>query len=159
MVYLSTRIKRSAAQAFEREEIETDEFSISKPDGFLHPLNTDSGLAFEAYTREFGEDDARKMRQAMAELEVHEGGSAVRIRADIKKAAGKVLSEQTIREGEREAYLIDTERLEKGVPVTTLYKISGAGSKVYEMRISVLDEFKESYLQKSEELRAGFRLK
>lgn len=159
MVYLSTRIKRSAAQAFEPEEIETDEFSISKPEGFLHPLNTDSGLAFEAFTKEFGEEDARKLRQAWAELEVHEGGDPARIRADIKKAAENVLSEETIREGGREVYLIDAERLENGVPVTTLYKISGNGSKVYEMRISVVDDFKENYLQNSEELRAGFRLK
>lgn len=159
MVYLSTRIKRSAAQAFEPEEIETGEFLISKPEGFLHPLNTDSGLAFEAYTKEFGEEDARKLRQAWAELEVHEGGDPDRIRADIKKAAGQVLNEETVSEGGRKVYLIDAERLEKGVPVTTLYKISGAPGRVYEMRVSILDDFKESYLQNSDQLRAGFRLK
>lgn len=159
MVYVSTRIKRSAAAAFEPEQIETDEFSISKPEGFLHPLNNDNGLAFEAYTKEFGEDDAKKLRHAWAELEVHESSDPDGIIGEIKRSAEKVLEEKTIREGERQVYLIDAERLENGVPVTTLYKITANGSKVYEMRISLLDEFKENFLQKSEEMRASFRLK
>lgn len=159
MVYVSTRIKRSAAAAFELENIETDEFSIRKPEGFLHPLNNDNGLHFEAYTKEFGEDDAKKLRHAWAELEVHEGSAPGSIIEEIKRSAEKVSIEETIREGERQVYLVDTERLENGVPVTTLYKITADGSRVYEMRISVLDEFKENFLQKSEEMRASFRLK
>lgn len=159
MVYVSTRIKRSAAAAYEPEEIETDEFSITKPEGFLHPLNNDNGLAFEAYTKEFGEDDAKKMRHAWAELEVHDVPDPDGIIQEIKRSAEEVLTEETIRESDRHAYLIDAGRLENGVPVTTLYKITADGSKVYEMRISVLDEQKDVYLRKIEEMRASFRLK
>lgn len=159
MVYVSTRIKRSAAAAYEPEDIETDEFSIRKPEGFLHPLNNDNGLPFEAYTKEFGEDEARKIRHAWAELEVHEGGDPAGILEEIKRSAENVLTEETIKMGDRKAHLIDTERLENGVPVTTLYKITAGGSKVYEMRISVLDEQKDDYLRKIEEMRDSFRLK
>jgi len=159
MVYVSTRIKRSAAAAYEPEEIETDEFSVTKPEGFLHPLNNDNGLPFEAYTKEFGEDEARKVRHAWAALEVHENNSPDGIIEGIKRSAGKVLNEETIREGDRKVYLLETERLENGVPVTTLYKITADGSRVYEMRISVLDEQKDAYLRKIEEMRDSFRLK
>jgi len=159
MVYVSTRIKRSAAAAYEPEEIETDEFSIAKPEGFLHPLNNDNGLPFEAYTKEFGEDDAKKMRHAWAELEVHEASDPGGIIEEIRRSAENVSNEETIKEGDRHVYLIDAERLENGVPVTTLYKITADGSKVYEMRISLLDEQKDAYLRKIEEMRDSFRLK
>jgi hypothetical protein len=159
MVYVSTRIKRSAAAAFEPEEIETDEFSITKPEGFLHPLNNDNGVSFEAYTKEFGEDDAKKFRHAWAELEIHEASDPDVIIEEIKRSAEKVLTEETIKVGDRKAYLIDAERLENGVAVTTLYKITADGSRVYEMRISVLDEQKDAYLRKIEEMRDSFRLK
>ena len=71
----------------------------------------------------------------------------------------KVLKRGNIKEGDRKAYLIDAERLENGVRVTTLYKIPVDGSRVYEMRISVLDEQKDTYLRKIEEMRDSFRLK
>jgi hypothetical protein len=38
MAYASTRIKRSAAKAFEAETVETDQFVIQKPDGFLNVI-------------------------------------------------------------------------------------------------------------------------
>jgi hypothetical protein len=159
MVYVSTRIKRSAAAAYEPEEIETDEFSITKAEGFLHPLNNDNGLPFEAYTKEFGEDEARRIRHAWAELEVHEASDPDGIIEGIKRSAGKVSNKETIIEAGKKVYLVDAERLEKGVPVTTFYKITAGGSKVYEMRISVLDEQKDALLRKIEEMRDSFRLK
>ena len=52
MVWASTRIKRDAAAAFEPENIEMDECSIQKPEGFLHNLNGDPKYIFEAYSKE-----------------------------------------------------------------------------------------------------------
>ncbi len=57
MVWASTRIKRSAAEAFEEEAIDTDDFSLVKPEGFLSPVENDEYLAFYAYSKEFGEED------------------------------------------------------------------------------------------------------
>lgn len=56
MVYASTRIKRSAAAAFDEEAIETDEYVIQKPEGFLHNLNAGSEYLFEAYSKEFSKE-------------------------------------------------------------------------------------------------------
>lgn len=60
MVYASTRIKRSAARAFEAETVETDEFIIQKAEGFLHNLNGDPKYLFEAYSKEFSKADGKR---------------------------------------------------------------------------------------------------
>jgi len=77
MVWASTRIKRSAAKAFEAEHIEGDGFSIDKPDGFLQKLDERSEYAFEAYSKEFGSELAGNMRAATAVVMVNdESGSS-----------------------------------------------------------------------------------
>ena len=38
MVWLSTRIKRNAAAAFDAERVETEDLIVEKPGGFLHVL-------------------------------------------------------------------------------------------------------------------------
>ena len=159
MAWLSTRIKRDAAAAYEREEIDGDGFTLIKPAGFLHPLNSSSGLPFEAYSKEYGEDDARKLRQAWAELRIHEGVKSGEAAEGIRQAAATVLNEETVVEDDNKVALIDAERLENEVPVTTLYKIVERGGKTYELRISVLDDLKETFLEKCTEMRASFRLK
>src|SRR5215210_6248599 len=53
MAWASTRIKRDAAAAYEVETIETDEFVIQKPEGFLHNLNGDPKYIFEAYSKDY----------------------------------------------------------------------------------------------------------
>src|SRR5580765_1394277 len=76
MVYASTRIKKTAAAAFEAETIETDDFVIQKPDGFLNVINGDPQFAFEAYSKEFGGPGAENFRQGTAHLKIYEGVSA-----------------------------------------------------------------------------------
>ncbi len=70
MVYASTRIKRTAAQAFEEETVETNEFSVFKPEGFLNVLNGDPKYLFEAYTKEFGVESSGDIRRATAHITV-----------------------------------------------------------------------------------------
>ena len=63
MAYVSTRIKKSAASAFGRENIDTPEFSLVKPEGFLNPVDYTEKTPFEAYTREVGERAAGRARR------------------------------------------------------------------------------------------------
>src|SRR5260370_21728636 len=72
MVYASTRIKKTAAVAFEPETIETDDFIIQKPDGFLNKINRDEQFEFEAYSKEFGGAGAENIRQGTAYLMVYD---------------------------------------------------------------------------------------
>ena len=46
MVYVSTKIKKNAVDAFGEETITTDDFVLIKPEGFLHNLNGDPALLF-----------------------------------------------------------------------------------------------------------------
>lgn len=160
MVYLSTRIKRSAAEAFEREEIETDEFSISKAEGFLHPLNNDSSpFDFEAYTKEFGEDEARRIRIARAELTVNENASFAEVLKSAKGAVDKVLNEENIKQDSQRVCLIEAEGTENGVPIAVYQKIADNGCKIYDLRFAVLAELKDEYLRRIEEMRDSFTVK
>jgi len=54
MAYVSTRIKKSAARAFEAEQVTGDGFSLEKPDGFLVRTGGKAGLLFDAYSKDFG---------------------------------------------------------------------------------------------------------
>lgn len=68
MVYASTRIKKIAASAFDQETIETEDFIIQKPEGFLHNLNGDPKYIFEAYSKEYSKAND-KLRVGTATLQ------------------------------------------------------------------------------------------
>ena len=68
MVYASTRIKRVAAEAFEPETVETDDFTLDKPEGFLNVINRDPSLAFYAYSKDMGVGEAAEFRAGRAEI-------------------------------------------------------------------------------------------
>jgi len=135
MAYVSTRIKKSAARAFEKETIETEDFSIVKPEGFLNPAGGNSEYAFEAYSKDFGENDAAEYRKATARIYKNPG---------------------------RGAELPDeTEKTEKGVTIQTFRKIlkTGDSGETYELEISVLKDYREQYFDKINELLNSFSLK
>ncbi|HEX8736655.1 MAG TPA: hypothetical protein VF721_15090 [Pyrinomonadaceae bacterium] len=133
MAYVSTRIKKSAARAFEKETIETEDFSIVKPEGFLNPLNDNSEYAFEAYSKDFGENDAAEFRKMTARI---------------------------YKNPERGEDLPDeTEKTEKGVTIQTFRKILKTDEKSYELEISVLKDYREEYFDKINEMLNSFSLK
>ncbi len=90
MVWASTRIKKNAAAAFDAEIVQTDEFSIRKPEGFLHVLNDSSGLAFRAYSQPFGKIGNREVRRATIEVEAHPNSNIDEVNAR-SKAYGIIL--------------------------------------------------------------------
>ena len=94
MVYVSTKIKKSAAQAYETERIDTEEFSITKPEGFINPLNTNSPFAFEAFTKEFGSTPNERLRKASAELRIIDGGGFDEVVDSVRTSAANFSSSQ-----------------------------------------------------------------
>ena len=100
MVYASTKIKRTAAAAFEPETIETDEFSIEKPDGFLNVLNRDPALELDMYSKEFGHEITSDKRQARVELrhyrvcKMSEAIAMIKERSTIKSDIAEVINER-----------------------------------------------------------------
>jgi len=157
MVYASTRIKRSAAAAFAEETIETEEFTLVKPEGFLNPVETQDFLAFYAYSKEFGEEEtAEKSRQSLIKLKILAGRSLTQIGKDIKKSFDKLRSEEKLDEN---AFLLKGARSEKDLETLFYHKIVAKNEKVYDLEMSVLADYREKYDERAEKLLTSFRIK
>jgi hypothetical protein len=163
MVFVSTKIKKSAASAFERETIENENFRIIKSEGFINPINENSEFVFEAYTKEFGKNDADEFRQAWTNLIVVSGSSFEAVIENIRKTGERVLSEKLLENAseEQRICLIESEKIEKDVAVQDFYKIveSGKQKKIYQLQISVLDAYRETYTDKTNEMLESFVVK
>jgi hypothetical protein len=151
MVYTSTKIKKKAAIAFEQEPIIAPGFSIIKPEGFIHPLESPSGAAFEAYSKEFGKNENENTRRAWIKLQVT-GDELDAVKRAIKAAAESIAEDP-------EAEVMEVERTENGLPVNAFYKFIADGEKLYELQAVVLREHKDDYLRKIQVAFESFRVR
>jgi hypothetical protein len=158
MVYASTRIKKTAAQAFEPETIETDAFTIEKPEGFLSVINGNPELEFEAYSREFGGEGAEDVKQARAEVRCYDGTNLTAAVRRIEEKS-KVVSNVAEIIGERKYRLIEAEKTEKDVGLLEFYKIAETASGVRELKIIALDETNADVARKIETMISSFTVK
>lgn len=163
MVYVSTRIKKSAASAFEQEIIESEDFRLIKPEGFISPIKENSDFVFEAYTKDFGKNDAEEFRQAWANLVVISDSSFEIAVENVKKSNREILSEKTLKDApeEQKICLVDGEKAEKNVTVKTFYKVieSSRHRKIYQLQISVLDAYRENYADRINNMLKSFAVK
>lgn len=135
MVYVSTRIKRAAAAAYGTEIIETEGFRLTKPEGFLYPLKDDSEYSFEAYSKEFGEDEAAKFYQAQIFVKTH-----------------KDFAEANLNR------VIESHKTTDGVQTDIFRKVLSDGENFYVMDVEVLNEYREKYLERINQLLDSFTL-
>ncbi len=163
MAYVSTKVKKSAAEAFEREEIETETFRITKPEGFLHPLNDESAFAFEAYTKDLGTDEARNIRRARATLRVFSNLDFQTICKDTKNSCGKILSKRYVEDAPdgHKTFLLESEKTETEVTNFSSWKIieNRQQKKIYELQVAVLEDYREELADKIDEMIASFKVK
>jgi len=155
MVYASTRIKRTAAAAFEAETVETDEFIIQKPDGFLNVIGGDPQYAFEAYSKEFGGQD-ENIRLGRVKLTIRPGLSVEQAVSEIE---GEVVSDISEVIGERHYRVVETKRIEKEIEFRVFHKLAEEEGKTYDLEIAVFAEASDDFLQKAEAMLASFELK
>ena len=158
MVYASTRIKRSAARAFEAETVETDDITLDKPEGFLNVLNLDPALALDIYSKEMGIGDAAEFRAARAELRIYEQRT-LDYAANAIRESTKVMSEISEIIGERKYGILEAERNEKGTDFREFYKIVEQDGRVFEFKIVLLDETNDEFKRKIETMFNSFMLK
>lgn len=136
MVYASTRIKKSAAAAFDAETIETDEFAIHKPEGFLHNLNGDPKYIFEAYSKEFSKAND-KLRAGTATIQRIDNKTIDEVINDLSRGNG--LTDDGIeRLGEIAYRMLTRDNDEKIIS----YKLAERNGRVYELEITAMDEAK-----------------
>lgn len=145
MVWASTRIKKNAAAAFDAETVENDQFIIQKPEGFLHVLNDDSGLAFRSYSKDFGKVGDKEVKKATIEIEHHAGENIDQIKAAVEGNVESIASFETYLDGgEKAAWLISTDIVDGGEFVVTR-KLVTRSSDVWEARGAVLSDHREEF--------------
>jgi hypothetical protein len=155
MVYVSTRIKRSAAKAFDEEVVETDDFTITKPEGFLVPNETNE-FAFAAYSKEFGTGDAGHLRKVSAELKIHDRKTLEAVRDGIVAEASRVVSEQHLAGG---SMMLETEKAENGNLLEAERRLVERDGKVFELAVTALSETKQEMQRDIDMLLTSFEVK
>lgn len=161
MVYVSTQIKKSAAAAYEPENIETEEFKIYKPEGFIYPLNDDSGLAFVANSKEWGKNEAGKFRQAKAAARTISNSDFKTVCETAKKSVGKIVSKRYVEnapDGQR-IFLLEGETFEDSIKIMTFWKIVENKQKIYELKAAVIEAYADEFADKLKEMVASFTVK
>jgi len=156
MVYVSTKIKKSAARAYDQETIETEDFSITKPEGFIIPTNVDEQFAFVAYSKEFGTGDADNIRQVSATLMVHEGENLETVSTAITSNASKVISLQRLA---GDSMIMETETIENGIVLETEKRLVGRNGNVFELSVTAIPETKSAQQRNIDILLSGFEVK
>ena len=159
MIWASTKIKRNAAEAFEREEVETPEFSLVKPEGFLAPVDPAEGTLFSAYSRDFGRDESGRVRQAAIELRRFGDANLEEVCERVKAESSGLIEEQFGVINEAKCANIVVATLVDGVPVDIYHKMIAARDAVFQLSVTVLPDHKEDYLRRIDELLASFTLK
>jgi hypothetical protein len=153
MVYASTCIKRSASQAFEAETIETEEFVIDKPRGFLHVVNGDPRLAFEAYSRDFGTGASQDRRVATAEIRILRGDQG-----DVgSPEGGEDERSEVVDEVRYRSFQIRTG--EPGAAEVTYYKVGQVNDTTYELKATVLENASDETANGIQSMIDSFRVK
>src|SRR4051812_6107933 len=96
MVWASTRIKRTAADAFAAETIDTAEFTIRKPSGWLSIAVPK--LPFEAYTKDYAPPPNEDVRLGTATVE--RSNNSLDLAAEAATVGAEVIDELREKVGE-----------------------------------------------------------
>ena len=155
MVYVSTRIKRSAAKAFDEELIETPDFAIKKPEGFIAPADG-NGIAFAAYSKEFGTGGSDSTRQVSAELRIHNSAGLEEVRDAIVSSASKLCSEQHLA---GRSLMLETETTQKGNVLETDHRLIEKDGQVFALAVTALSDTKEDQQRKIDTFLSSFEVK
>lgn len=136
MAYVSTKIKNAAKRAYEPENVATETFTITKPEGFIVPIKEKSEFAFETYSKDFGEDETGKFNQCWAFIKEKE-------------------------EIENNSEFSESEKVEDGVTIKRFTKILTDKKlrKNYELEILALPEYYEQYSDRIKLMLNSFSLK
>lgn len=140
MVYASTRIKKTAAAAFEPETIEDERFVIQKPRDFLHVIGGDPKYAFEAYSKELGTGNAENLRGATAKLRIDENRSIDHILSDRLAKDAHIIDDTTEVIDDIKYRVIEAEWTEDDLELYGVRKLAEHDGRVYDLEARMLKE-------------------
>ena len=163
MVAVSTKIKKSAANAYIEETIKTDDFIIVKPDGFIHPLNENSKHAFAAHSKEMGKAEAEEFYQAEVKIKAFSDTSFDEATKKIKLSGNKILSEKTLDDPPQNQRIcfLETEETKNKTKIFSFWKIveNIQKGKIYELQIRVLEDFRDEYRERIDKMLESFAVR
>ncbi|MEP6848940.1 MAG: hypothetical protein ABI999_08785 [Acidobacteriota bacterium] len=160
MAYASTRIKKNAAKAFDQELVEADDFSLLKPEGFLNKINgVDPRYVFQAYSKEFGKDEAENTRQATIDITISKGRSFADACGEAKKDSTSVIERKGLEVSGFKAWSIEAEREVDGSEMVVHSLIVDAPGRIFSLRSSVLKEHNNDFLRKIDEMEDSLEIK
>ncbi|MDQ2746193.1 MAG: hypothetical protein M3T96_02925 [Acidobacteriota bacterium] len=161
MVYASTRIKKIAAEAYQPETIETEDYLIFKPEGFINPFSENSEFAFEANSKDWGKNDAGKFRQARAALRVTADADFKAVCENAKKSAGKITSKRFVKDAPdgQKIFILEGETSESDVKILIRRKVVEANKKVYELKTAVIEAYAEDFADRIGAMLESFTVK
>lgn len=156
MVYVSTRIKRTAADAYERERVDTDDFAVTKPEGFIIIVNNEPNVVFGAYSKEYGLEKADAFRQVAAEVRIYKDQPLEKVRDSLLSAASRSIDERHLAGG---SLIVETETLRDGIAFDNELRLWEKGAATFEFRVTALAETRESNQKNIDELLSSFEVK
>lgn len=159
MVYASTRIKRNAAAAYNEEIIDNEKFFITKPEGFLSPVDPPESMLFAAYSKEFGHDEAGELHRATIELYLYGSLTADERIAELESEIDIKHSETAGVIDENKRFIITGIVFENGAEVIEKHLLIAGSDGLYDLTTKVLKEHDDEFSAKLDEMSAGFRLK
>lgn len=162
MVYASTKIKKSAAEAYEQEMVETDEISIIKPEGFISLVDPQNGLLFDAHSKEFGYDAAGDQSRASGEVRFIEATTVddivVSLNAELPDEDHIELGEASQIDNAR--YVTGTSsELKNGIRSQVKYRWVETGKGVYQLKARFLEDHADECEPAVEKMIESFRVK
>jgi|SRR5687768_5270942 len=153
MVYASTKIKKRAAEAFEPETIETDAYSLRKPEGFLHVIDS-PGHDFEAYSKESGDDNYQPKR-ATIEVDAIRDFDLANAREEVRMRSVECAVMDETDSGCR----IEADEAANEIGLKVFYKLVDAGDVIYRLRFAVLSKHADDYTRRIDETLDSFTVK
>ncbi len=159
MVWASTKIKRDADAAFGPESIETEDLAVEKPDGFLHVLNDDSGLAFRAYSKEYGSGEANGIRKATIDIEILNGIDPLSRFAELQTEFGALSEVEKFANGDEKGISFSVDFVDEDLEFERFYRLIKHSDRVFETRITVLRKYKDEFADKIGEFFSSFQAK
>ena len=155
MVWASTKIKKSAAEAYAEETVTSDRFTITKPEDLIIPMNADSPFLFEARTKEHETIRGDSVPASVVSIGERKGESFDAVCDQIRSAAAKIVDEDHHREGAR-VCLITAEEPEGETTYSVSYKVVEAANSVLVLRARTLPEQSEDLLRKIDSMVRSF---
>lgn len=152
MVYASTKIKKRAAEAFEPETIDTERYTLQKPEGFLHVLDSPDH-DFEAYSKESGDDNYQSKR-ATIDVDVFRNIDLADAIGELRNASSEPLAKE-----EDGSYRIETDEAANETGLKVFYKLVASRDGVYRLRFAVIAKHADDYLRRIDDTLDSFTVK